>query len=38
MSFRMPTAPEAEPWDDLKNNEQTRIEFIRLSPVALTLG
>lgn len=29
-SFRLPTAPEAGPWDHLTQNEQTWIEFIRV--------
>lgn len=29
-SFRLPTAPEAGPWDHLTKNEQTWIEFIRV--------
>jgi hypothetical protein len=28
--FALPTAPEAGPWDQLKQNEQTWIEFIRV--------
>ena len=29
-SFRLPTVPEAGPWDHLTKNEQTWIEFIRV--------
>jgi hypothetical protein len=28
--FALPTAPEAGPWDQLTQNEQTWIEFIRV--------